>query len=339
MERPAPRQSFQRVRGLRLPPLPPLLAWGAVSGCGFVLLVLALLEVGPPVLGGIGAIVVSTAYTWALAVRTGGRPVIYGALALVLGTLVVVLDREFLRGGAAVLTAGISGVFAVMMTVPAVKYAAAVREVVIAVLIAMGGGAAVVGFEPVVSLDRFQYTALALGLVLATGLVYRLGAGLHGLGRRGLMIVLIGSAVLAMTLAYAEMLRRYGSPGLREAIDQAVDWTRAYLGAVPRPIQVLLGIPALAWGCHLRARRRQGWWICAFGVAATASVAGGLMNPQLSLAEKTLGEAYSLVLGLLVGYVVVRVDLAFTGPRGARARREEEAAAARPEPARMAPLL
>ena len=56
-------------------------------------------------------------------------------------------------------------------------------------------------------------------------------------------------------------------------------WSRENLGAVPRPMQVLVGIPALVWGCHMRARRRQGWWVCAFGIAATSSVAGILVNP------------------------------------------------------------
>src|SRR3954452_12070226 len=41
-------------------------------------------------------------------------------------------------------------------------------------------------------------------------------------------------------------------------------WSRNHLGAFPRPIEAVLGVPALAWGCHMRARRRQGWWLCAF---------------------------------------------------------------------------
>ena len=51
---------------------------------------------------------------------------------------------------------------------------------------------------------------------------------------------------------------------------------------------------------------------------------------------------YSLFLrddGLLIGYVVIRVDLALTGSNGAGGRRLEEAAAARPEPRRTAALL
>ena len=33
----------------------------------------------------------------------------------------------------------------------------------------------------------------------------------------------------------------------------------------PAADQALVGVPALVWGCHMRARRRQGWWVCAFG--------------------------------------------------------------------------
>ena len=37
-----------------------------------------------------------------------------------------------------------------------------------------------------ISLARFEYITLALSLVGALAMVYRLGAGLHGLGTRGL---------------------------------------------------------------------------------------------------------------------------------------------------------
>ena len=50
----------------------------------------------------------------------------------------------------------------------------------------------------------------------------------------------------------------------------------------------MLGVPALAWGVHMRARRRQGWWVCAFGVAATVPVANSLVNPAITLTESGL---------------------------------------------------
>jgi hypothetical protein len=51
----------------------------------------------------------------------------------------------------------------------------------------------------------------------------------------------------------------------------------------------------------------------------------------------TLG--YGAALGLLLGYLVIRVDSFLSGNRGRRARRAEEATAHRPEPRRTAPLL
>ena len=60
--------------------------------------------------------------------------------------------------------------------------------------------------------------ALLLSLALVFTIVYRLGAGLHGLGRRGLIIVAIGLAVLFATLAYAELLRRYGAQSVVSSI-------------------------------------------------------------------------------------------------------------------------
>jgi hypothetical protein len=268
----------------------------------------------------------------------GGRPVPVGAAALVLGVATVWSDHEVLRAGAAVLLTVVAAVLAVMVTVPAVRTLHAVREVLVALVVGAVGSFAAIGFEPTVGLTRFEYVTLGLAFLTALGFVYRLGAGFHGLGRRGLAIVLVGGLILALTLAYAELLRRYGSPEVVDNVLSAVGWVRENLGAVPRPIEVLLGVPALAWGCHMRARRRQGWWVCAFGVAATVPVGHSLMNPDASVVEAALGQGYSLVLGLAFGYAVIRADLALTGQRGSRARRAEEAAAVRPEPPRTRPL-
>ena len=302
-------------------------------------LVCAMVPVGPALLPGIGAVAVASVYSWALAARTGGRPVLFGSLALALGVGVLVLDQEWLRAGAAVMTCVVSSVLAVMVTVPARRFRQAARECTVAVLVAALGALATVGFEPVITLARFEYVTLVLALVGAFVLVYRLGAGLHGLGRRGLATVLAGGALLAVTLAYAELLRRYGPGGVVTNLLDGVRWSRDHLGAFPRPIETVLGVPALAWGTHMRARRRQGWWVCAFGVAATAPVANSLMNPAISLLEVGLSVGYGLVIGLAIGFVVIRLDLALTGQRGSRARRLEEESAVRPEPARHRPLL
>ena len=302
--------------------------WLLVVGGGVTALVAALIPTGPPWLDGVGAVAVVTAYSWGLAARTGGRPVVFGALTLALGAAVLLLDQDYLRTGAAV-----------MATTPAVRFVHAARESVIAVLIAAIGAMATIGFDPVVSVVRFEYVTLGLALAGAFAVVQRLGAGLHGLGRRGLVVVAIGGVLLAVTLLYAEMLRRYGSQDLVDNLLGGVRWSRDHLGAFPRPIETVLGVPALAWGCHMRARRRQGWWLCAFGVAATAPVANALVNPAISLLECGLSVLYGLAVGLVIGYVIIRVDLALTGSHGQGGRRLEEASAVRPEPPRTAALL
>lgn len=304
---------------------------------GVALLVLATAEIGPSWLDGVGAVTVAATYTIALAVRTGGRPIVFGGLVVLLGIVTLVTDGAQLRAGAAVLTAALSAVLAVMATVPAVRPRTAFREALVAVVISSVGALAVVGFRPVVSQDAFAYVSLTFAFALVFVLVFRLGAGWHGLGRRGLSVVLVGSVALAVTLAYGELLGRYGAEGAVDSVRDGVDWTRDRIGAVPRPLQALVGFPALIWGCYMRARRRQGWWVCAFGVVGMVSVSGLLV--RFSLLEAGLTVLYSLVPGLLVGYCVIRLDLSLTGQRGARARREEEALALRPEPRRFEPLL
>ena len=168
--------------------------------------------------------------------------------------LVLLLDQDYLRTGAAVMTCVVSAVLGVMATTPAVQFARAARECVVAVLVAAVGAMATIGFDPVISVVRFEYATLGLALAGAFAVVYRLGAGLHGLGRRGLVVVAIGGVVLAVTLLYAEMLRRYGSQDLVDELLSGVRWSRDHLGAFPRPIETVLGVPALVWGVpHARA--------------------------------------------------------------------------------------
>ena len=293
---------------------------------------------GPGWLGGIGATLVVTVLAAVLGHRTGGRPIVAGGLALALGGIAVALDIPALRTGAAIGTAVVGGVCAVMLTVPATSFARAAREVALATGISALTALATLGFEPTLTLQRFEYAALLLALVLVFAVVHRLGAGFHGLGRRGLAVVLVGAVFLVVMLAYADLLRQYGAGSVVVSVLDFTEWVKDRVGAFPRPLVVLLGIPALVWGCFQRARRRQGWWACAFGVTATVPVATSLLDPQGSFLEAGLRTTYSLLLGLLVGYVVVRADLALTAPRGVRGRRAEEAQAHRPEPSRFAPL-
>lgn len=307
----------------------------AALGC----LVAAAVPVGPAWLGTVGAVVVATVYSWALSAREGGRPVVFGTLALVVALVALITDQDLLRTGAAVLTATVASVLGVMITVPAKGMLAAAREALLATAVAVVGALAAVGFEPAIDVVRYEYMTLALAVLGIFLVVFRLGAGFHGLGRRGLIVVAVGAVLLSVTLLYAELLRRYGAGGMVDDLLDVVRWSRDNLGAFPRPIAAVLGVPALVYGCHMRARRRQGWWVCAFGVAATSATATALGNPAIGEAEALLSVGYGLAIGVPLGWLLIRLDLALTGNRGRRARVAEQADAVRPEPTRTAALL
>ncbi len=276
--------------------------------------------------------------TVGLAVRTGGRPLPSGLVALGVGATAVTSQWAPLLAGAAVATAVIAACLGVLGTTPAASMRLVVREVVLAQAVATAGALAVAGYVVEIDPLKFSYLVLAASLAATIAMVYRLGAGLHGLGRRGLALGVTAIVILAIALAYSEALGRWGSPQLTDQVDTVRMWVRERLGAVPHPIEVLLGIPALSWGVFMRARRRQGWWVGAFGVAATAPATSRLIDPGMTAMNTTLAAAYSLALGLLLGYVLIRAEQAFQGTRGARARRSEEASAHRPEPSRLLPL-
>ncbi len=318
--------------------------WLLILLGGLAALALAATPDPPPYVGEGGGVAIAVAFTAGLVSRTGGRTFVYGGLALLLGVTAVVLDEPMLRTGAALMTCVVTAVFAVMVTVPAATVLHAVREVLLAMLVAVVGAAGVVGLEPTLSLSRFAYTTLGASLVLCLLVVFRLGAGLHGLGRRGLLVVVIGSVLLAVTLAYAEVLRRYGAPEIVDTLLDGRQWALDNLGGAPRPVQALLGVPALVWGTHMRARRRQGWWVCAFAVTAAAQVTHTFLDPSLTLLNAGLTTLYSVVVGVLIGIVVIRLDLVLTGDsrrraHGRRARTEDSGSTLRPEPGRTQPLL
>lgn len=314
------------------------LVWSALPGLIGAESVVTDLAPTPGWLDAAGSVAVATSLSWLLATRTAGRALIVAGLALALGATSVLVGGRVLPTGAAVMTCAVGGVYAVMVTVPAITWLRSVREVLIATAVSAVTAIAAVGFEPTVAIARFDLVALVVALALAFAIVYRLGAGLHGLGRRGVIVVALGLGVLIATMAYAELLRRYGAQSFVSSVLDFVDWTSARIGAFPRPLVALLGIPALVWGTHVRARRRQGWWVCAFGVAATVPMATTLVAPDTSYLEAVLRAAYALALGLPLGYLVIRADLWLTGPRGSRGRRAEEAGPHRPEPRRFAEL-
>jgi len=288
------------------------------------------------------AVAVSGAFAWGLAIRTGGRPFWAAGLSSVLAISAIGSDWQPLVAGAAVGTGVMGATLAVMGTTPAATFLLAMREAVIATAVAAIGAVGAVGYgvdkDPDIDPARFGYAVLGLSLVSTFALVYRLGAGLHGLGRRGYVVAGGAVLMLALALAYSEAIAHWGSRDLVGMADDLRDSTRSTLGAVPHPIVAMLGYPALIWGVFMRARRRQGWWVCAFGVAATAPIATRLVSSDLGARSIVLGGAYSFVVGAVVGYLVIRLEQSLTGSHGRRARRDEEAEAHRPEPRRTRPL-
>ena len=119
---------------------------------------------------------------------------------------------------------------------------------------------------------RFRIMVLTLVLLAGFALAWRLGQGVGSLGRRGLVLIGGGVLVLAISIAYSQAIRAWGSPGVVSSVSDLVDTLEARLGAVPRPIEALVGFPALVWGVATRTRRRQGWWMCAFGALGAAEV-------------------------------------------------------------------
>ena len=153
-------------------------------------------------------------------------------------------------------------------------------------------------------------------------------------------VVLLGSVVLALTLAYAEVLRRYGAPEPGRPVARRPPWALETLHGAPRPVQALLGVPALVWGVHMRARRRQGWWVCAFGVDRDRAGHPPLPRP---LADARRGRAHHAVLGDPRRAHRRRRRSASTccSPvaLGPRARTDDAGATLRPEAGRTQPLL
>jgi hypothetical protein len=267
-----------------------------------------------------------------LGVRSGAHLPLATALALVVGVAAVATQWEPLLGGAAVGTGVLAACLAVLATRPAATFRLVVIEVVIALAVAVAGGLAAEGFAVGLDAERFGYTVLALAMVGTTALVYRLAGGMHSLGRRGLILATAALVLLVVVLVYTAALTRYGSPELVEQVRSAQAWARDHLGGVPHPVEVLVGIPALAWGVSMRSRRRQGWWACAFGTAATAHVASDLLGAGDTVRSSGLAGLYSLVLGLLLGYLLIKLERALTG-RGDGPSRVQ-----RLEPSRLRPL-
>ncbi len=239
--------------------------------------------------------VLTTLLAGGLAWRVGGRPLVTALLTAALVTVAVLGGWPVLIAGAALATVVTGAALAVLLTVPARSLLAVVREVLVALAVAAVAALAAAAYDAPVEPSRLRYAALVLALALAVVVVHRPAGGIHALGRTGALLVVGALALLVLSLAYTWALQRWGSPALTDAA-----------AALPSPLQALVGVPALVVGVAVRDRRRQGWWVCAFGVTATVPVAAGLAAGQ-SPATLALATAYAAGAGLVLGLLVLGV--------------------------------
>ncbi len=266
--------------------------------------------------------------------RVGGHMRIWGSLALILSVAAVVTEANVLLAAAAACSAVLASVWAIVITRPAVTVVQAIREYVLAIVVALSGTVAVAAWNAPVDYQRFNLVVLTVALGLAITVVWNLGAGLHGLGRQNLAILAGVAALVVLVLAYSSFVRSHGSPMITELISNSVIWMRQTFGGVPRPVEVFIGFPALLVGVSMRSRNREGWWILVFAVIGTGVLSTSLVSPGAFPSYIGLSTLYSSVLGLVVGLIVRSIAVRDRSSRAARAVEAER----RIEPPRLAAL-
>jgi hypothetical protein len=322
--------------------------WLAVGAVAIVWLGCLLLAVGPlaadhgthlwdsPVarIGAAGA-------TWLavvlLAWRIGGPVPLVAGFAGVCAVVLVLEPRGWVLSAGAVVAATSYGLLGMVMTRPMAGLRS-IREAVVTAVIGSAGALVVTGYDVSLRPYRFRMMVLALTLLSALALARRLGLGFQSLGRRGLVLMVAGVVVLVMAFGYVQAVRHWGSSGVVGSIGDAHGRIRDWLGASPRTIEALVGFPATIWGVAVRKRRRQGWWMSAFGSLAAAGVATSLVSPSVEFAEAAEATGYNLLIGSVLGLVLIGADRLLTGS-GRRSRVPGGVDVDRPEPSRLGHLL
>ncbi|MGA9715445.1 MAG: hypothetical protein WBQ48_06400, partial [Aeromicrobium sp.] len=192
-------------------------------------------------------------FTVALVHRGGGHMRLWIPPTALLAIVTVAVENNTLLASAAVLTGATAAVWAVLVTRPADGVVRAVAEFLIAIVVALSGTLAVAAWSPPVDYQRFNLIVVGISLALAIGLVWGLGAGLHGMGRQNFAILVGVALALVLVLAYSSFVRTHGSQTVVDLFTNSVIWTRETFGGVPRPVEVLLGFPALLVGVSVRS--------------------------------------------------------------------------------------
>ncbi len=292
----------------------------------------------PDVVTRTGAVVATWLGITVLARRCGGRYILIGLFAAIVLGLVAAYPENWALAGAGVTAAAVHGVLGMTLTRPSAGLKA-LRELLISAFIGMGGAFVVSGYDVVLRPFRFRVMVLTLVLISGFALAWRLGHGIKSLGRRGVVLIAGGVLLLVLSVVYTQAIRAWGSPSLLASVSDFRDGLEKYLGAVPRPIEAVVGFPALVWGVTIRNRRRQGWWMCAFGSLGAAGVATSLIQPLTPLGDSLAATGYGIVIGGALGMILVAVDRVLTGPGGRRVESTSPGDVERPEPPRFAPLL
>jgi hypothetical protein len=281
-----------------------------------------------------GAGLLLIVYSVGLTHRVGGHMRIWASLGSVLAVAAVASEANVLLAAAAAVSAVLASVWAVVITRPAVTVPQAVREYVLAIVVALSGTVAVAAWNAPVDYQRFNLVVLSVALGLAITVVWNLGAGLHGLGRQNLAILAGVAALVLLVLAYSSFVREYGSQMITDTISDLVIRMRQSFGGVPRPVEVFIGFPALLVGVSMRSRNREGWWIMVFAVIGTGVLSTSLVSPGAFPTYIGLSTLYSSILGLGVGLVVRSIAVRDRSSRAARVVEPER----RIEPPRLAAL-
>jgi hypothetical protein len=294
-------------------------------------------SVGDPVVR-TGALVSTWCAIVLLSRRCGGRTLIVGAFTAVVLALAGSFPESWAIAGAAVTGGTVFGLLAMVYTRPA-RGVGIARELAVSAAIGVVGALVVAGYHVELRPYRFRMMVLAIVLICAFALAWRFGQGARSIGRRGGAIIIVGVVVLVGSLAYVQAVRSWGSPSLVHSLDDFKASVSDLLGAAPRPVEALVGFPALVWGVASRRRRRQGWWMCAFGSLGAAGVTSSLIYPDTGFGSAMASTGYDVGIGLALGLLIVFVDGLLTGGGGRRADATGDLDADRPEPARFAPLL
>lgn len=257
----------------------------------------------------------------ALTIRVGGHLRIWIPIAAGLALSAVTIQASSLITSAAGLTAVLAAVLAVMITRPAVTAVEVLREVFFSMTVAVAGMVGVAAWGAHVNPSRFGLVTLAAALGLAITIVWKLGAGLHGLGRVHLAVIVATATLVVAVVIYAAFVRAHGSADLVEAIKNFILWMRRTIGGVPRPLELLIGFPALVVGVSMRSRQREGWWVEVFAVIGTALITAALVSSAAYPSYVLISLAYSAVPGLALGFVLRYI---LVGPPTTRSSRAVE---------------